>query len=94
MKIINANVEFITPVDGAAILKRLEQCGRVCYKSEAKITDTSAYEGLKPIIREDEEQQRRLNNLIFVLKYIIRLAGFELLNRIELKDKRNGREYR
>ena len=42
MKIINANVEFITPVDGAAILKRLEQCGRVCYKSEAKITDTSA----------------------------------------------------
>lgn len=27
MKIINANVEFITPVDGAAILKRLEQCG-------------------------------------------------------------------
>ena len=36
MKIINANVEFITPVDGAAILKRLEQCGRVCYKSEAQ----------------------------------------------------------
>lgn len=56
--------------------------------------DPAAYEGLKPIIREGEEQQRRLNNLIFVLKYIIRLAGFELLNRIELKDKRNGREYR
>ena len=33
MKIINADVEFITPIDGAAILKRLEQCGRVCYKS-------------------------------------------------------------
>ena len=27
MKIINADVEFITPIDGAAILKRLEQCG-------------------------------------------------------------------
>ena len=54
-------------------------------------SDPTAYEGLKPIIREDEEQQRRLNNLIFVLKYIIRLAGFELLN---LNDKRNGREYR
>ena len=57
--------------------------------------DPTAYHGTKNIIRdEDEEQQRRLNNLIFVLKYIIRLAGFELLNRIELKDKRNGREYR
>ena len=42
MKIINADVEFITPIDGAAILKHLEQCGRVCYKSEAKITKTSA----------------------------------------------------
>ena len=56
--------------------------------------DPTAYEGLKPIIREFEEQQRRLNNLICVLKYSIRLAGFELLNRIELKDKRSGREYR
>jgi hypothetical protein len=26
--------------------------------------DPTAHEGLKPIIREDEEQQRRLNNLI------------------------------
>lgn len=57
-------------------------------------SDPTAYKGLKPVIREDEEQQRRLNNLIFVLKYIIRLAGFELLNRIELKDKRNGREFK
>ena len=49
---------------------------------------------LKPIIREEDEQQKRLNTLIFVLKYIIRLAGFELLNRFELKDKKTGREYR
>ena len=56
--------------------------------------DPTAYEGLKPIIREEDEQQKRLNNLIFILKYIIRLSGFELLNRIELKDKRSGREYR
>lgn len=64
------------------------------WKNKEGYYDPTAYDGLKPIIREDEEQQRRLNNLIFVLKYIIRLAGFELLNRIELKDKRNGREYR
>lgn len=55
MKIINANVEFITPVDGAAILKRLEQCGRVCYKSEAKITDTSAPAFVAGIIKRGHE---------------------------------------
>lgn len=56
--------------------------------------DPTAYEGLKPIIQEEVEQQKRVNNLIFVLKYIIRLAGFDLLNRIEIKDRKTGREYR
>lgn len=56
--------------------------------------DPTAYEGLKPVIRGETEQQKRLNTLIFVLKYIIQLAGFELLNRIEIRDKRTGREYR
>ena len=56
--------------------------------------DPTAYEGLKSVIREDADQQKRLNTLIFVLKYMIGLAGFELLNRIELKDRKTGREYR
>ena len=57
-------------------------------------SDPTTYEGLKPVIREDAEREKRLNTLIFVLKYIIRLAGFELLNRIELKDRQTGKEYR
>lgn len=48
----------------------------------------------KNIIREEDEQQKRVNTLIFVLKYIIRLAGFELLNRIEIRERKSGREYR
>ena len=50
--------------------------------------------GTKNIIRDEDEQQKRVNTLIFVLKYITRLAGFELLNRIEIKDRKTGREYR
>lgn len=42
MKIVKPGVEFITPIDGNVILKRLEECGRVCYKSESRITETSA----------------------------------------------------
>lgn len=48
----------------------------------------------KNIIRDEDEQQKRVNTLIFVLKYITRLAGFELLNRIEIKDRKTGREYK
>lgn len=56
--------------------------------------DPTAYEALKPIIKEDAERQKRVNTLIFVLKFIIDLADFELLNRIEIKDRKTGREYR
>lgn len=55
--------------------------------------DPTAYHG-KNIIRDEDEQQKRVNTLIFVLKYITRLAGFELLNRIEIKDRKTGREYK
>lgn len=62
------------------------------WKNAEGYADPTAYAALKAI--EYEDQQKRLNTLIFVLKYIIRLAGFDLLNRIELKDRQSGREYR
>ena len=37
MKIIKPSVEILTPMDGVSILKHIELCGRVCYKSEGKI---------------------------------------------------------
>lgn len=64
------------------------------WQNKEGYADPTAYHGLKPIIKEDDEQQKRVNTLIFVLKYITRLAGFELLNRIEIKDRKTGREYR
>lgn len=68
MKIIKPDVEFITPIDGAAILKRLEQCGRVCYKSEAKITDTSAPAFVAGIIKRGHEAV--LEHCSFTVKFI------------------------
>lgn len=55
MKIIEPSVELITPVDGKTILKRLEHCGRVCYKSEDKITDGSAEKFVAGIIKRGHE---------------------------------------
>lgn len=56
--------------------------------------DPTAYEGMKPIIKEEAIQQKRVSELVQVLKYIIDKAGFEILNRIALKDKKTGKEYR
>lgn len=55
MKIIKPGIEFITPVKGDVILKRLEECGRVCYKSEGRITDDSAPKFVAGIIKRGHE---------------------------------------
>lgn len=56
--------------------------------------DPTAYEALKPIMKEDAELEAKVSFLVKVLKFIIRESGFELLNRIEIKDKKSGRMFR
>lgn len=55
MKIITPYVEAMHPIDGAVILSRIEQAGRVCYKSEDKITDGSAAAFVRRIIKSGHE---------------------------------------
>ena len=56
--------------------------------------DPTAYYGLRTIIKEESDLERELNALIKVLKYIISKSGFELVSRIELKDKKTGRVFK
>ena len=68
MKIINADVELITPINGEVVLKRLEECGRVCYKSENKTTEDSARKFMANIIRKGHEAV--LEHYSFTVKFI------------------------
>lgn len=54
MKIITPHVEIVSPLDGP-ILERIERYGRVCYKSEDKITYTSAQTFVAGIIARGHE---------------------------------------
>lgn len=56
--------------------------------------DPTAYSALKPIIQADAALEGKVNFLIKVLKFIIAESGFELLARIELRDKKTGRCFR
>lgn len=42
MKIIRQAAKILAPTDGAEALRRIEQAGRNCYRSEGKITEDSA----------------------------------------------------
>ena len=68
MRITTARVEFMTPIDGQAILEHLEQCGRVCYKSEGKIAPGSAEKFLAGIIKRGHEAV--LEHYSFTVRFI------------------------
>ena len=55
MNIIPPSHTFLSPADGAALLRRLERIGRVCYKSEGKITETSYDPFLRSLLRRGHE---------------------------------------
>ena len=55
MKIINAQVFLEQDIDQDIILKHIEKAGRVCYKSEGKISDGSAEPFIKHIIARGHE---------------------------------------
>lgn len=55
MNIIPPSVFVVTPINENAIVKRLEEIGRVCYKSESKITEDSARPFIRRIIKSGHE---------------------------------------
>lgn len=64
------------------------------YFNSESYADPTAYNGLKDVIREETEVERKCNFLIKILKFIIRESGFELLNRIELKHTDSERVFK
>ena len=56
--------------------------------------DPTAYEAISNVIKEEKELDKKVHNLINVLKFIIDWAGFELIGRIEIRDKRTRKEFR
>ena len=63
-------------------------------KNKEGYSDPTAGAALSKIQREENELQRRVSELINVLKYVIDKSGFELVARIEIRDKKTGKEFR
>ena len=68
MKIIKPGFEILTPLNGKSILQHIEAAGRVCYKSESKIKDTSCYDFVKKIIARGHEAV--LEHYSFSVKFV------------------------
>jgi len=51
MLLVKPSYEILTPIDGVEMLRRIEAAGRTCYKSEEKITQDSAIEFVRKVIK-------------------------------------------
>ncbi len=69
MKAIKAGFEIIDELNGSEILKKIELCGRVCYKSEGKIKEGSAEKFVAAIIRNGHESV--IEHVSFTVKFIV-----------------------
>lgn len=58
------------------------------WQNKEGYADPTAYDALKNI-----DDEKRVSELVFILKWIINKSGFELLERIKLRDKKSGKTY-
>jgi len=59
MKIIKPSIEIMDVFDGLDVIRKLEKCGRICYKSEHKMNDASPYNFIQNIIKEEMAQDAK-----------------------------------
>ena len=55
MRLVKPSYAILTRVDMTRIYKAIERAGRTCYKSEARITETSAEEFIRKVISRGHE---------------------------------------
>ena len=55
MRIVEPSVQLMDELDGAAVLEKIERCGRTCYKSEGRISPGSAEKFVRAIIARGHE---------------------------------------
>jgi thymidylate synthase (FAD) len=68
MKIIKPSARIVSSVDGDEILKRIEEYGRVCYKSEDRITEDSAKRFVENLIKRGHESV--LEHISVTVKFV------------------------
>ena len=67
MKIIKPSFEILDCPDGNSILKKIEKIGRICYKSEDRITETSATPFIKTLLSLQHESVLEHQNITVII---------------------------
>ena len=64
MKVINPSARIMDELEDMALAQRIEACGRICYKSEDKITDDSAAAFVAGIMRHGHNSVMEMASIL------------------------------
>ena len=56
--------------------------------------DPTAYHGLKSIIKEEQELEKRVHDLVHIVRNLSDIVGFEVVGRIHFRHKKTGRDFK
>ena len=67
---------------------------RIPYKNPEGYGDPTAHAAMSTVQKEQDAADLRVQNFIRAVKTIIDQSGYDLLARIEIRDRATGRDYR
>ena len=64
------------------------------FNNDKGYPDPTAFQGLNSITQEEQKLDKKVHNLINVLKFIVDWAVFEFIGRIQLRHKESRKEFK
>lgn len=61
--------------------------------NESGCMDLTAFNAITNVVKEEKNNEMKVSELIKVIKYIVDVSGFEIVNRIGIKDKKTKKIY-
>jgi thymidylate synthase (FAD) len=95
MKVIEPHFEILEDLDKQSLAVRIEGCGRICYKSEDKITPDSAEPFIRSIIKHGHNSVTEMAVLTIKVQYdteAIASKFFNLIPKFLIVDKMEKKE--
>jgi thymidylate synthase (FAD) len=86
MQAIKPYTQIFNDFDGQDILKKIELCGRVCYKSERKIAEGSAEKFVANIVKRGHEAVLEHGSFIVKTDFGFYAGTIYLINALEQED--------
>ena len=64
------------------------------YLNAEGYSDPTAYHGLKNVVKEEQELEKRVHDMVHIIKNFADILGFEIVGRIHFKHRKTGKEFK